>query len=49
MTGPAPTSRPLLDRLVALGLVSVRGPGDLRFRLLDVVATSPPSRLVDTG
>ncbi|UWP82799.1 helix-turn-helix domain-containing protein [Dactylosporangium fulvum] len=27
----------ILDRLVGLGLVSVRGPGDLRFRLLDVV------------
>ncbi|WP_433081949.1 ATP-binding protein [Dactylosporangium sp. CA-052675] len=27
----------VLDRLVGLGLVSVRGPGDLRFRLLDVV------------
>lgn len=27
----------VLDRLVGLGLVSVRAPGDLRFRLLDVV------------
>jgi len=28
---------PLLDRLVALGLLGVRGSGSLRFRLLDVV------------
>ena len=28
---------PLLDRLVALGLLSVRGAGSMRFRLLDVV------------
>jgi predicted ATPase/transcriptional regulator with XRE-family HTH domain len=28
---------PLLDRLVALGLISVRGTGSFRFRLLDVV------------
>lgn len=34
---------PLLDRLVELGLLSVRGSGPFRFRLLDAVGTSPSS------
>ncbi|MFF5231230.1 ATP-binding protein [Dactylosporangium sp. NPDC000521] len=37
----------VLDRLVGLGLVSVRGPGDLRFRLLDVVRDFATERSVE--
>ncbi|WP_327007195.1 helix-turn-helix domain-containing protein [Dactylosporangium sp. NBC_01737] len=37
----------VLDRLVGLGLVSVRGPGDLRFRLLDVVRDFATERCVE--
>ncbi|MEU7865611.1 helix-turn-helix domain-containing protein [Dactylosporangium sp. NPDC049140] len=39
----------VLDRLVGLGLVSVRGPGDLRFRLLDVVFDFAAERCADAG
>lgn len=39
----------VLDRLVGLGLVSVRGPGDLRFRLLDVVRDFAAERCVEQG
>ncbi|MEV6925408.1 XRE family transcriptional regulator [Dactylosporangium sp. NPDC051485] len=39
----------VLDRLVGLGLVSVRGPGDLRFRLLDVVLDFATERCADAG
>ncbi|GAA2368394.1 helix-turn-helix domain-containing protein [Dactylosporangium salmoneum] len=39
----------VLDRLVGLGLVSVRGPGDLRFRLLDVVLDFAAERCADAG
>jgi predicted ATPase/DNA-binding XRE family transcriptional regulator len=39
----------VLDRLVGLGLVSVRGPGDLRFRLLDVVRDFATERCVERG
>ncbi|MFG2038789.1 ATP-binding protein [Dactylosporangium sp. NPDC048998] len=39
----------VLDRLVGLGLVSVRGPGDLRFRLLDVVLDFAVERCADAG
>ncbi|MFF5172415.1 ATP-binding protein [Micromonospora sp. NPDC000089] len=35
--GPAVEPVPLLDRLVQLGLLSVRGAGEFRFRLLDAV------------
>ncbi|MFB9450819.1 helix-turn-helix domain-containing protein [Dactylosporangium vinaceum] len=39
----------VLDRLVGLGLVSVRGPGDMRFRLLDVVFDFAAERCADAG
>ncbi|WP_433054338.1 ATP-binding protein [Dactylosporangium sp. CS-033363] len=39
----------VLDRLVGLGLVSVRGPGDLRFRLLDVVFDFAAERCAGAG
>ncbi|MET7417956.1 helix-turn-helix domain-containing protein [Dactylosporangium sp. NPDC005555] len=39
----------VLDRLVGLGLVSVRGPGDLRFRLLDVVRDFASERGAEQG
>ncbi|WP_432982726.1 ATP-binding protein [Dactylosporangium sp. CA-233914] len=39
----------VLDRLVSLGLVSVRGPGDLRFRLLDVVFDFASERCAEAG
>ncbi|WP_433212568.1 ATP-binding protein [Dactylosporangium sp. CS-047395] len=39
----------VLDRLVGLGLVSVRGPGDLRFRLLDVVFDFAAERCAEAG
>ncbi|GAA0732181.1 helix-turn-helix domain-containing protein [Dactylosporangium roseum] len=39
----------ILDRLVGLGLVSVRGPGDLRFRLLDVVMDFAAEQCADHG
>ncbi|WP_432833597.1 helix-turn-helix domain-containing protein [Dactylosporangium sp. CA-092794] len=39
----------VLDRLVGLGLVSVRGPGDLRFRLLDVVGDFAAERCAREG
>jgi predicted ATPase len=39
----------VLDRLVGLGLVSVRGPGDLRFRLLDVVLDFAAEQCADRG
>jgi predicted ATPase/DNA-binding XRE family transcriptional regulator/tetratricopeptide (TPR) repeat protein len=39
----------ILDRLVGLGLVSVRGPGELRFRLLDVVADFAAEQAANTG
>ncbi|MET7393114.1 tetratricopeptide repeat protein [Dactylosporangium sp. NPDC005572] len=39
----------ILDRLVGLGLVSVRGPGDLRFRLLDVVMDFAAEQSANVG
>ncbi|GGM50683.1 helix-turn-helix domain-containing protein [Dactylosporangium sucinum] len=39
----------ILDRLVGLGLVSVRGPGDLRFRLLDVVMDFAAEQSANSG
>ena len=39
----------VLDRLVGFGLVSVRGPGDLRFRLLDVVGDFASEQCARTG
>lgn len=39
----------VLDRLVGLGLVSVRGPGDLRFRLLDVVRDFATEHCAELG
>lgn len=40
---------PLLDRLIALGLVSVRGSGPFRFRLLDVVRDFATERAAANG
>ncbi|HEX7743878.1 MAG TPA: helix-turn-helix domain-containing protein [Micromonosporaceae bacterium] len=40
---------PLLDRLLALGLVSARGRGTLRFRLLDVVRDFATEQAAATG
>ncbi|MEO3746815.1 helix-turn-helix domain-containing protein [Plantactinospora sp. B5E13] len=40
---------PLLDRLMALGLISSRGTGPLRFRLLDVVRDFAMEHAVATG
>lgn len=40
---------PLLDRLMALGLISSRGTGPLRFRLLDVVRDFALEHAVATG
>src|SRR6185503_11995207 len=39
----------VLDRLVGLGLVNVRSPGELRFRLLDVVSDYAGERLAAAG
>ncbi|WBB78285.1 helix-turn-helix domain-containing protein [Micromonospora sp. WMMD882] len=40
---------PLLDRLLELGLLSVRGTGPLRFRLLDAVQEFASERMVAAG
>jgi predicted ATPase/DNA-binding XRE family transcriptional regulator len=40
---------PLLDRLLALGLVSVRGTGSTRFRLLDVVRDFAAEQAIVAG
>ena len=40
---------PLLDRLLALGLLSARGPGPFRFRLLDVVRDFAAERATVNG
>ncbi|MFC0532868.1 ATP-binding protein [Phytohabitans kaempferiae] len=40
---------PLLDRLIALGLLSVRGSGPYRFRLLDVVRDFATERAAANG
>ena len=40
---------PLLDRLVALGLINVRGTGSFRFRLLDVVRDYATERAAADG
>jgi predicted ATPase/DNA-binding XRE family transcriptional regulator len=39
----------VLDRLVGLGLVSARAPGELRFRLLDVVCDFAAEQAANTG
>ncbi|HTJ36586.1 MAG TPA: tetratricopeptide repeat protein [Dactylosporangium sp.] len=49
LDGVAGDVEAVLDRLVGLGLVSVRGPGDLRFRLLDVVLDFAAERCADAG
>lgn len=53
LTGDGPESVvdsvPLLDRLLELGLLSVRGTGPLRFRLLDVVRDFATEQMVAAG
>jgi predicted ATPase/DNA-binding XRE family transcriptional regulator len=46
---PAIDVEAVLDRLVGLGLVNVRGPGEMRFRMLDVVADFAAEQAENTG
>ncbi|MFE0593801.1 ATP-binding protein [Micromonospora echinospora] len=48
-TAPSTDPVPLLDRLLELGLLSVRGTGSLRFRLLDAVRDFASEQLVASG